>query len=86
MSTHHVPPKDAKAERLSKARARVLETLSPFITGKDKDARLTQAIDGVMAVFTPLFKFSSDSKGATVMTEAATRNEAGTFSKGPKNL
>lgn len=90
MTVKFIPPRDPRAARVEKARARLSETLGPFITGKNKAARLEQAISEVMDVFMPLLKLPSEpSKGATVMTEAATRrppDEGGGFRKGPSNL
>ena len=87
-SCHFVPPKGEEGVRLAQVENLLREALRPFITGRGKEKRLEEAIEGSIKALRPMLKLPKQPDlGATVMTEAAAaRNKAGNFTKGPKNL
>lgn len=87
MSAHFVPPRDPNTAQINQIRDKIAAVLNQYISGRGKETKVTKAVDELIKTLRPLLKIAPPaSKGATVMTEAATRNEYNNFTKGPNNL
>lgn len=90
MSVNFIPPKDPNEKRLEQIQNALEEVLRPYIKGRGnpKEERIKAAVAESIRAIRPLLKLARPTQhGATVMTEAAAaKNEAGNFTKGPKNL
>lgn len=84
MGAHWIPPRDPNEVRLEQIRGVITEVLQSHISGRGKETKIKKASDDIITVLRPLLKLASEpTKGATVMTEAASMRNA---KKGPSNL
>jgi len=86
MTVKYIPPRDPNEGRVERIQDAIIGVLNSHISGRGKETKIKRAADDIINVLRPLLKLSSSpSKGATVMTEAATKIEGG-YRKGPSNL
>jgi len=87
MSATFIPPRDPNEQRMKSIRDKITQVLNVHINGRGKEKKVSKAVDEIISTLRPLLKIQEGSdKGATVMTESATRNTYGKFTKGPSNL
>lgn len=72
MSVHYVPPTDPNEVRLEQIRKKLSAVLESHISGRGKETKIKKAVDEAILAIRPLLKIApKPSKGATMMTEAA---------------
>ncbi len=87
MSVHYVPPRDPNAAQVQQIKEKISQVLNKYIGGRGKGTKVEKATVEMIDALGPLLKLNrGPTKGATIMTEAATRNEYGTMTKGPNNI
>ena len=87
MSVHYVPPRDPNAAQLQQVKDKISQVLNKYIGGRGKETKVGKATIEMIDALGPLLKLNKGpGKGATIMTEAATRNKYGTMTKGPSNI
>jgi len=87
MTVKFIPPRDPNELRLKQIEDAITQVLNNHIHGRGRDTKIKLAVSDVILALRPLLKIApAPSKGATVMTESASRNEGGGFTKGPQSL
>ena len=82
MTTSHIPPRDPNEDRIDRIKDSLTEVLRPYITGRNKEGKLAEAVTKSIAAIRSQLKLQKVHQGATVMTEGASnRTTDGNFTK-----